>query len=165
MTPRAVLITLVIALTLVSTSLLQRRRALSSEIGKVTSAQASTIEATGDARLTAAVDRIRVALERARSTPASTAEPHLALSDGLLTLERGDIVFRSSTVAADVPRGTHLIERVDAAAIVLVGGIVLRPVTSLADTLPPAAGTVRIPRVDFDAIRPNLRPGLTAFFF
>ena len=167
MTPRAVLITLSIMLALLSAALLQQRVALRSEIGKLTHARASAIEATADARLTAEVDRIRVALERARSAPARTAEPHLALalSDSLLTLERGDIVLRSSRVAADVPRGTFLIERVDAAAIVLAGGIVLRPVTSVADTLPPAAGVVRVPPADFYAIRPNVRAGLAAYFF
>ena len=167
MSPRVVLVALAILLALVSTSLLERRRNLRDEVDGLTRTRAATAVATGDARLAAEVDRIRLALERARNAPERTAPTHLALSisDGLLSLERGDVVLRSATVAPDVPRGVRVIERVDATAIVLAGGIQLRPATARDDTAKPPAGTVRLTRADFEAIRPNVRPGLSAFFF
>ena len=164
MTPRAALLLLALALAGGSVVLMAQRRALRLEVAALDAARGQVAGAAGDARLAAEVDRIRLALERARSQPARTADAHLALAlgDGLLTLERGDIVLRSSTVQADVPRGVHRVERVEAARIVLVGGIIVRSVQG-GDSV--AARTIRVPAADFAAILPNVKPGQMAYFF
>lgn len=165
MNPRVALIALAGALGIGSAALLEHRRSLREQLADMEIARAEAVEETADAVLAAEVDRIRFALEGARSQPARTADAHLALalSDGVLTLERGDIVFRTATVQADVPRGVHVIERVEERLIALVGGITIRP--GVADSAAVGSGEIRVPRADFDAIRPNLRPGLSAFFF
>ena len=166
MSPRLILLGAVGALAVVSAGLLARRRALQEELVALRAASDSAVEAAADARLAAEVDRIRLALEAARGEDAQRAPAHLALvlGEGLLTLERGDIVFRSATVQADVPRGIHAIERIEPRLIALAGGLRLTPATP-SDTGAPAAGTIRVPRADFDAIRPNLQPGQMAYFF
>lgn len=166
MNPRLVLVVAAGALALASAGLLTRRRALRDEIEGLRLASDSAVAAAADARLAAEVDRIRLALEAARGEDAQRAPAHLALvlGEGLLTLERGDIVFRSATVVADVPRGIHAVERIEPRLIALAGGIRIVPAAP-DDTAAPAAGTIRVPRADFDAIRPNLQPGQMAYFF
>lgn len=166
MTPRTVLIALAAALAVGSAALLEHRRTLRDEMERMRVARAAAVELTDDARLIAEVERIRFALERARSQPARNAEAHLALEigDGVLTLERGDIIFRSATVEADVKRGVHVVETVEERSIVLSGGITLRPVLA-ADTSALAPREIRVPRADFLAIRPNVRPGQSAYLF
>ncbi|MCE9600852.1 MAG: hypothetical protein K8S21_01390 [Gemmatimonadetes bacterium] len=166
MKPFAALIALALALALGSAGLLSYRRAVGAEIASIDAARTAAADLTGDARLIAEIERIRFALEQARSQPAKTAEAHLALAlgEGLLTLERGDIVFRTATVQAQVPRGVHLVEKVEDRLITLSGGIRLHPTTG-GDSLPVAQGEIRVPRADFLAIRPNLRPGQSAYFF
>lgn len=165
MNPRVALIALAGALAVGSAALLEHRRSLREQLAEIESARAAAVDSTADALLATEVDRIRLALEGARSQPARNAEAHLALalSDGVLTLERGDIVFRTATVQADVPRGVHPVERVEERLIALAGGITLRP--GVADSATVGRGEIRIPRADFDAIRPNLRPGQSAYFF
>lgn len=165
MSPRLALVLIALGLAAGSLALLSHRRAVAAELASLRAAHDSATVATEDARLAAEVDRIRVQLERARGVTARTADPHLALSigDGLLTLERGEIVLRATTVTAAVPRGVRVIEAVEDRAITLADGIRLE--REPADSTPPPAGIIRIPRADFDAIRPNVRPGLMAYFF
>lgn len=165
MSPRVALILLTLALGAGSAALFSHRRTVATELALLRTARDSAAAAAEDARLAAEVDRIRVQLERARGLTARTADPHLALSlgDGSLTLERGEIVLRATTVTADVPRGVHAIEAVEDRVITLAGGIRLE--RDAADTTPTPALTIRVPRADFDAIRPNVRPGLMAYFF
>ena len=165
MNPRIALTALAVALVLASAAQLAQRRALRGEIEAMGAARAAATALAGDARLITEVERIRFALEQARSQAAKSAEAHLALalSDGLLTLERGDIVFRTATVQAQVPRGVHVVEQVEERLITLSGGIRLRPASADSAELP--HGEIRVPRADFLAIRPNLRPGQTAYFF
>ena len=166
MTPRLALSLAAAVLALAAGLLLQRRVALRTELAALRTAIAQADSGATDAALAAEVDRVRVALEGARGKPAKGADAHLALviGDGLLTLERGDIVFRSALVSADVPRGVHVIDSVEARRVVFSGGLSMRAAT--ADRLAaPEPGTIRVPRADFDAIRPNLKPGLAAYFF
>ena len=165
MNPRIALTALAVALVLASAAQLAQRRALRGEIEAMGAARAAATALAGDARLITEIERVRFALEQARSQPATSAEAHLALalSDGLLTLERGDIVFRTATVQAQVPRGVHVVEQVEERLITLSGGIRLRPASGDSAELP--HGEIRVPRADFLAIRPNLRPGQTAYFF
>jgi hypothetical protein len=165
MSPRLALILLTVALGAGSAALFSHRQTVAAELALLRTARDSAVVATENARLTAEVDRIRVQLERARALSARTADPHLVLSlgDGSLTLERGEIVLRATTVTADVPRGVRAIETVEDRAITLAGGI--RLVREAADTTPSPPSTIRIPRADFDAIRPNVRPGLMAYFY
>lgn len=166
MTPRIALISLALALALGSALLFSYWVALRGEIASIGSARTAAAALTGDARLIAEIERIRFALEQARSQPATNADAHLALalSDGLLTLERGDIVFRTAAVQAQVPRGIHQVEKVEDRLITLSGGIRLHP-TTVADTAAVAPGEIRVPRADFMAIRPNVRPRQSAYFF
>ncbi len=166
MTPRVVLIAFAVTLGIGSVVLLGQRRAMRHEIGSMIVARAEAVDSTADAVLLAEVDRVRFALERARGEPARDAEAHLALSlsDGVMTLERGDIVFRTTTVSGEVPRGVHTIESVEDRRIVLSGGIALRPAIA-ADSGSPPSRELRVPSADFHAMRPNLKPGQSAFFF
>jgi len=163
--PAAALSVVAASLALVSVVQFAERRTLRAEMDAMAAARESATALADDARLITEVERVRFALERARSQPAKGAEAHLALalSDGLLTLERGDIVFRTTTVRAEVPRGVHLVESVEDRAVTLSGGIRLR--AAAADSGALAPGEIRVPREDFLAIRPNLKPGQSAFFF
>lgn len=165
MNPHLVLVVLAVTLGLVSVAQVAQRRALRAEIVAIGAAREAATALVGDARLIAEVERIRFALEQARSMPAKSAEAHLALAlgDGLLTLERGDIVFRTATVQAEVARGVHLVEQVEERLVTLSGGVRLLPTS--ADSSAPAPGEIRVPRADFLAIRPNLKPGQMAYFF
>ena len=166
MNPRTALIIVTAACAVGSVALFAKRRSMRAELGTLTEARAAADSAAVDARLTIEVDRIRLQLERARSLPARTADAHLALAlgDGHLTLERGEIILRSATVSADVPRGVHTIESVGDKVIALTGGIRLVP-ESAADTTAALPLTIRVSRLDFGAIRPNVRAGHMAYFF
>lgn len=166
MTPRGILIALAILLAIVSATLVAQRRAMISELDALAEASASAVDATVDAGITLDVDRIRLALERARSVSAKEAATHLALElgDGRLSLERGEIVLRATAVRSAVPRGVHLVEAIEPKRIRLSGGYSLISVAA-DDTAGVVAGTVRVPRADFDAMRPNLAVGMNAFFF
>lgn len=164
MTPRLTLLLVAVALAGGSVMLVAQRRAVRLEVGALGAARAQVAGAAGDARLAAEVDRIRLALEGARLRSARTAEAHLALAlgDGVLTLERGEIVLRTATVEANVPRGAWPVERVEAGVITLADGITLRSARD-ADSL--TVRTVRVPAADFAAILPNVKPGQMAYFF
>ncbi len=166
MTPRSLLLAAAILGALGTAALFAQRRAVASEIASLNEASAAAVEGAADARLAAEVDRIRLALEQARARTARTADAHLALAlgDGQLTLERGEIVLRSALVNADVPRGIHRVEQVADREISLSGGIRLVPESPRDSTAAPA-GTIRVSRLDFDAIRPNLKAGFAAYFF
>jgi len=164
-TARSTLILLVAAAAIASAVLFDRRRMLDHSLDELVETRMKAAAATGDALLATAVDRIRLALERARSRPARGAQAHLALviSDSTLTLERGDIVLRTALAKSDVPRGVHMVALVAADRITLEGGIVLEPNVPGDSVLP--AGTIRVQRSDFEAIRPNLRAGHMAYLF
>lgn len=166
MSPRTTLILVAAACAAGTSMLFVQRQALHAEIATLTAAHAAADSAAADARLTAEVDRIRLALEQARAQPARAAVAHLALAlgDGHLTLERGEIVLRAANVNADVPRGIHTIATVGDKVIELSGGIRLVP-ESTSDTSAAPPLTIRVSRLDFDAIRPNVRAGLMAYFF
>ncbi len=166
MNPRIALSVAAVALAAGSALLLAQRRTLQAEIAGMEAASLAADSAAADATLTAEVDRIRLALELARARSARTAEAHLALAlgDGHLTLERGEIVLRAATVDADVPRGIHTIGTVGDKVIELSGGIRLVSASD-ADTTAVPPLTIRVSRVDFDAIHPNVRAGLMAYFF
>lgn len=164
MTPRLALLLVAVVLAGGSVMLAAQRRAVRLEVAALDAARAQAAGAAGDARLSAEVDRIRLALEGARHRSARTADAHLALAlgDGVLTLERGEIVLRTASVQGDVPRGVRVVERVAPQVITLAGGITIRSAQD-ADSL--AAGTVRVPAADFAAILPNVKPGQMAYFF
>lgn len=166
MSPRTALIIVTAACAVGATLLFARRQSLQAELATLTAAHRAADSAVADAKLTAEVDRIRLSLEQARAQPARNADAHLALAlgDGHLTLERGEIVLRAATVNADVPRGIHTIANVGDKVIELSGGIRLVP-ESAADTSVAPPLTIRVSRLDFGAIRPNVRVGLMAYFF
>ena len=161
-----------------SAVLLQQRHVLLVETTRLQKAHDSLTVAAADARLQQEVDGIRLALERSRQRATGKTEPHLAvaITDGLLTLERGDIVLRSALVTADVTRGVRRIARVDGAGIVLddstriygeTAAVPGTPGTPGAPPVPPPVppNSVRLSRSDFEAVLPNVRPGLTVYFF
>lgn len=166
MTPRGILIALSLLLAMVSAGLVAQRQSIIGELDVLAEASAAAVDATVDAGITLDVDRIRLALERARSASAKDAVAHLALElgDGRLSLERGEIVLRATAVRSAVPRGVHLVESIEPKLIRLSGGYSLIPVAA-DDTTDAVAGTVRVPRADFEAMRPNLAVGMNAFFF
>lgn len=165
MNPRVVLVALAVTLGLASVAQLAQRRALRAEVAALGAAREAATALASDARLIAEVERIRFALEQARSQPAKNADAHLALtlSDGLLTLERGDIVFRTATVQTEVARGVRVVELVEERLVTLSGGIRMLPASADSSALAP--GEIRVPRADFLAIRPNIKPGQRAYFF
>lgn len=164
---RRALVVAAVILAIASALLLQARRDTREEIAALTVASDSAQVAAGDARLQQEVDRIRLDLERARVRATTKTEPHLALAitDGQLSLERGDIVLRTIPVEASVPRGVRTIASVGANGIVLSDSIRMRPAASPADTSPPEPGIVRLRAADFAAILPNVKPGLTVYVF
>lgn len=149
-----------------SAVLLQVRRDTREEIEELTLASDTAQVRAGDARLQQEVDRIRLELERARVRATPRTEPHLALAitDGLLTLERGDIVLRSVQADVTASRGVRTIAEVRAREIVLSDSV--RIYAGVAgDTTPPLPRSVRLRASDFLAVVPNIRAGLTVYFF
>lgn len=168
MTGRIRLILAAAVLALVSGLLLEYRRDLRAEQALLVAARSAADSAAEDAVLQAEVDRVRVQLERARVRVEGTlADPHLAISltDGVLTLERADIVLRRAAITADVPIGVHAIVEVGPKAILLADSIRIEPGTDSAGSANVAPRSVRMSRADFAAILPNVRPGLLAFLF
>lgn len=169
MSLRAGTILAALGLALASALLLQYRRDLRAEHAALGAARAAADSLAVDARLQAEVDRVRLQLEASRVRVAGPPpEPHLALAltDGRLTLERGDIVLRSASVAADAPIGVHTVLEVTPRGIVLSDSVRVVPAADASgDTaragLPPR--TVRVGRADFAAILPNVRAGQRAF--
>lgn len=150
-----------------SALLLQQRRAVRDEMVVLREAGDSVIVAAGDARLQEAVDQVRLLLERARVNTTTGTEPHIAVSitDGQLALERGSIVLRTVPVHVDAPRGVRTIVSVGARSIVLSDSVSIYADASTPDSEPPRPHSVRLRPADFAAIAPNVRPGLSAFFF
>lgn len=149
-----------------SAALLQVRRDLREEIGVLSLASDTAQVRAGDARLQQEVDRIRLELERARVRATPQTEPHLALAitDGLLTLERGDIVLRSVQADVTASRGVRTIVEVGAREIVLSDSVRIY-VGIAGDTTPPEPRSVRLRATDFTAVVPNVRAGHTVYFF
>jgi hypothetical protein len=149
-----------------SAALLQVRRDLRDEISGLRAARDSAQARAGDARLQQTVDRIRLELEGARVRATAGTQPHLALAitDAQLTLERGDIVLRAVPVKATAAPGVRTIARVGEREIVLSDSVRIYA-GAAGDTTPPGPGSVRLSGADFAAVAPNVRAGLTAYFF
>lgn len=165
MSLRAGLILAALALALASALLLQYRRDLRAEHASLVAARMAADSATVDAGLQAGVDRVRFQLEAARvRSTGGLPEPHLALAltDGRLTLERGDVVLRAADVVADAPAGVHEVLAVTSRGIVLSDSVRIVPVTGPGDD-GMAPRTIRVARADFAAILPNVRAGQRAF--
>jgi hypothetical protein len=164
-TPRAALIGLAAALMLAAALLLERRRDVRDAIAALEQDRIALTDSLEMAALTEEVDRVRLALERARAQPERTAEPHLALAIGgsELTLERAGIVLRSAAAAGDVARGVRTVQRIEGDGVELSGGVSLRPVRTPSDSAGAVPGTLWVGRHDFDAIRASLRRGTVAF--
>jgi hypothetical protein len=110
-------------------------------------------------------ERIRLALERARTVPFAEAAPYLELilEDGRLVLGRGEARLRELAVEVALAPGIRAVERVEPEAIVLADGMTLRRVG--ADSLPAATvpGEILVLRADFAALRAVLRAGDIAY--
>lgn len=166
MNPRRVLIVTAIVLAAASAALLQTRRDLRDDVAELRAATDSTRVRAADARLQQAVDRIRLELEQARVRATARTEPHLALAitDGQLTLERGEVVLRSVPVEVAAAPGVRTITSVGEREIVLSDSVRIYA-RAAGDSLPTAPGTVRLSASDFAAIAPNVRVGLTTYFY
>lgn len=138
---------------------------------------AARTEAIGDRELLAASQRVRLVVERARELPSAKAPLHLAiaLTDGQLTLERGDASLASAAVEIGepgwrrvgedsvflkAPRGLHRVSTITAEAITLEGGWQLR-----GDAGSATIGVLRLSARDFSAVRPNVTPGIAVYIF
>lgn len=154
-------------LAVASAILLEQRRSLRADEVTLTAAIAAADSIAIDARLRADVNRVLVQLERSRVRSTPQTEPHLAISltDSLLTLERGDIVLRTARIVAAVPRGVHAVLEVGPKGILLADSIRIVPDAGGLDTTSVPAGTVRLRRADYNAVLPNVRPGLIAYLY
>jgi hypothetical protein len=150
-----------------SAALLQIRRDLGDEVAVLAAASDSAQAAASDARLQQEVDRIRFQLEQARVGAGRGTEPHLALAitDGLLTLERGDVQLRAVRADVAVPRGVRTVARVTGDEIVLSDSARIYASAAAGDSSPPRPRSVRVRPADFAAVAPNVRAGHLIYVF
>lgn len=150
-----------------SAALLQARRDLRDDIDRLGAAADSARRGADDAMLQQEVDRIRLQLERARVRPSRGTEPHLALAitDGQLTLERGDVLLRTVRADVAVGRGLRTIASVTPDEIVLSDSARIYASAAAGDSSPPRPRSVRVRPADFAAVAPNVRAGHRVFVF
>ena len=110
-------------------------------------------------------EQIRLALERAREAPFTSAAPYLELilEDGRLLLGRGEARLREVAVAVELAPGIRAIERIDRETIVLADGMTLRRVGIDGDPATPASEGIPLRRADFAALTAVLRVGDLAY--
>lgn len=164
-------------LLIVATTDLVAGARLNSRREKVELAIDTRTEAIADRELLATSQRIRLSLERARELPSAQAALHLAiaLTDGRLTLERGDASLASAAVTigepgwrvvgtdsvyVKAPRGMHKVSAISPQQITLEGGWQLRPEGSGG-----LIGVIELTARDFAAVRPNVIPGIAVYIF
>ncbi len=110
-------------------------------------------------------EQIRLALERAREAPFTSAAPYLELilEDGRLLLGRGEARLREVAVAVELAPGIRAIERIDRETIVLADGMTLRRVGIDGDPATRASEGILLRRADFAALTAVLRVGDLAY--
>lgn len=163
--------------------LLVKRRAYANEVARLQASMTDQEKAKTEAIVESEENKTRIALELARRQ-AKLAKPlHLSISvdSGKVYLEREGAILREMAAAFGpearvgpdsipvvVPRGERSVAKIEQDKLTLDGGTVIGVSDAEAPALDPSPippGAVRIRRVDLDAIRPNLSPGMPVYFY
>lgn len=179
------LIIALIAILSLDTYLVHKRRVYTAEVSSLRGAMTDAERAKTDAIVAAENDKARIALELAKRQAKMEKALHLAVSldSGRIYLEREGAVLRemaalfgpekgvtpgSDSVPVVIPRGEVNVARIEDNRIVLEGGNAIEVAqanVASADTSPIPPGNVRIGRIDMEAIKPNLTPGMRVYFY
>lgn len=174
-----------IAILSLDTYLVHKRRVYTAEVSSLRGAMTDAERAKTDAIVAAENDKARIALELAKRQAKMEKALHLAVSldSGRIYLEREGAVLRemaalfgpekgvtpgSDSVPVVIPRGEVNVARIEDNRIVLEGGNAIEVAqanVASADTSPIPPGNVRIGRIDMEAIKPNLTPGMRVYFY
>lgn len=174
-----------IAILSLDTYLVHKRRVYTAEVSSLRGAMTDAERAKIDAIVAAENDKARIALELAKRQAKMEKALHLAVSldSGRIYLEREGAVLRemaalfgpekgvtpgSDSVPVVIPRGEVNVARIEDNRIVLEGGNAIEVAqanVASADTSPIPPGNVRIGRIDMEAIKPNLTPGMRVYFY
>lgn len=130
-------------------------------------------------------DKVRVIVELARRQAEGDRDLHLsvAVDQGQMLLEREGARLREmpvrvgpeqvvgtppDTVRVAAPRGMRTVTSVDASSVTLDGGTTIYATVgsdALDDSAGVTAGNVRARATDLQAILPNLKPGMSVYFY
>jgi hypothetical protein len=164
--------------------LVYRRVAYAAEISTLRSHMSGAEREKTDAIVDATQSKARIELELAKRQARLEKRFHLnvAVDSSRMYLESEGAVLREmavqfgpernvtpsgDSVPAVIPRGERTVAEVGTDSIVLDGGthvfVAAGPLDR--DVTPVPAGALRIGRADFDAIQPNLSPGMNVYFY
>lgn len=130
-------------------------------------------------------DKVRVIVELARRQAEGDRDLHLsvAVDSGEMHLEREGALLREmpvrvggeqlagtppDTVRVAAPRGMRTVSSADSTSVTLDGGTTIYAVPGsddLSDSAGVTAGNVRARATDLQAILPNLKPGMSVYFY
>ncbi|MFI5249469.1 MAG: hypothetical protein ACHQTF_05855 [Gemmatimonadales bacterium] len=130
-------------------------------------------------------DKVRVIVELARRQAEGDRDLHLsvAVDSGAMYLEREGALLREmpvrvggeqmagtppDTVRVAAPRGMRTVSSADSTSVTLDGGTTIYAVPGsddLSDSAGVTAGNVRARATDLQAILPNLKPGMSVYFY
>jgi hypothetical protein len=130
-------------------------------------------------------DKVRVIVELARRQAEGDRDLHLSVSvdSGEMYLEREGALLRQmpvrvggeelagtppDTVRVAAPRGMRTVSSADSTSVTLDGGTTIYAVPGsddLGDSAGVTAGNVRARATDLQAILPNLKPGMSVYFY
>jgi hypothetical protein len=162
-----------------------KRTEYASEAARLRDAMTGVERQRADVVFAANKDKVRVIVELARRQAEGDRDLHLsvAVDSGEMFLEREGALLRempvrvgpeqlvgtrSDTVRVAAPRGMRTVSSVDVWSVTLDGGttIYAKPGSdTLDDETPVTAGNVRARATDLQAIVPNLKPGMSVYFY
>jgi len=165
--------------------LVRKRTEYGEEATRLRLAMSGVERQRADVVFAANKDKVRVIVELARRQAEGDRDLHLsvAVDSGEMFLEREGALLREmpvrvgaeqlvgtppDTVRVAAPRGMRTVSSVDAWSATLDGGttIYAKPGTdSLDDSTAVTAGNVRARATDLQAILPNLKPGMSVYFY
>ena len=162
-----------------------KRMEYADEAARLRDAMTGVERQRADVVFAANKDKVRVIVELARRQAEGDRDLHLsvAVDSGEMFLEREGaqlrempvrvgpeqlVGTRSDTVRVAAPRGMRTVASVDGWSVTLDGGttIYAKPGSdALDDETPVTAGDVRARATDLQAILPNLKPGMSVYFY
>jgi hypothetical protein len=174
-----------VALAVADGWLVYKGREYSEEAARLRHAMTGVERQRADVVFAANKDKVRVIVELARRQAEGDRDLHLsvAVDSGAMYLEREGALLRQmpvrvggeqlagtppDTVRVAAPRGMRTVSSADSTSVTLDGGTTIYAVPGsddLSDSAGVTAGNVRARATDLQAILPNLKPGMSVYFY
>lgn len=165
--------------------LVYKGREYGEEAARLRQAMTGVERQRADVVFAANKDKVRVIVELARRQAEGDRDLHLsvAVDSGEMFLEREGALLREmpvrvggeqlagtppDTVRIAAPRGMRTVSSLDSVSVTLDGGTTIYAVPGsdeLNDSAGVTAGNVRARATDLQAILPNLKPGMSVYFY